>query len=239
MRLLITRPEEDAEALANLLAACGIESMIAPVITVADIAGPAPDLAGIQAILITSANGVRAFAHKSAARDVAVLAVGDASAAAARDLGFGKVESAGGDVAALAKLAADSLDPAAGALLHIAGSAVAGDLSGALAAAGFDCRRAVLYEAKPAASLGAAPRAALKDGTLDGVLLYSPRTAATFVTLADKAGVAGACARMTAYCLSPAVADAVRGLAWRRVVVARAPDQDSLLAAVIAGREGA
>lgn len=238
MRLLITRPADDARSLADELAARGIDSVIAPVMTVADATGPAPDLAGVQAVLITSANGVRALARMCETREVPVLAVGDASAAAARDLGFQSVTSAGGDVAALAKLTADSLDPANGALLHVAGSSVAGDLRGDLTRAGFDCRRAVLYEARPVDSLGAEARDALSKGEIDGVLLYSPRTAKTFAAIVHKDGVAGACARLTAYCLSPAVADAVQGLRWRRVVVAAAPDQDSLLAAVdAAGKE--
>ncbi len=235
MRLLITRPAEDAEPLATALAVRGIGSLIEPLMTVADGAGPAPELAGVQALLVTSANGARAFARRSRERALPVLAVGDASAAAARHLGFKLVRSAAGDVAALAKLAMAELDPKKGAVLHVAGSRVAGDLSGDLKRAGFDCRRCVLYEARPAEKLGAAAVAALETGAVDGVLLFSPRTAATFAALVAKAGAAGACRRLVAYCLSRAVADQVAGLAWRDVVVAAAPNQDSLLAAVAGG----
>jgi len=235
MRLLITRPEEDAEPLATALAARGIASLIEPLLTVADVEGPAPDLAGVQALLVTSANGVRAFARKSDARDLPLFAVGDASAAAARQLGFTSVKSAAGDVATLARLVTAELNPRKGALLHVAGSKVAGDLAGELSRAGFTCRRQVLYEARPARSFGAATRAALDAGAVDGVLLFSPRTASTFARLITDAGIAGACRRLNAYCLSRAVADAVSGLAWRDVVVARAPTQESLLDAVAGG----
>ncbi len=238
MRLLITRPEEDARPLAAALGKRGIDCLIEPLIAIAEIDGPAPELAGVQALLATSANGVRAFARKSRARDVPVLAVGDASAAAARKLGFMSVKSAAGDVAALAALAAAELDPKRGALLHVAGSRVAGDLAAALARAGFDCRRSVLYEARPAETLTAAARDALAGGAIDGVLLFSPRTGKAFAKLARKAGVAASCRRMTAYCLSPAVADAVAGLAWRRVTGAAAPNQDALIGAVVAVAAG-
>lgn len=235
MRLLITRPEEDAEPLATALAARGIASLIEPLLTVADVAGPAPDLAGVQALLVTSANGVRAFARRSPERAMPVLGVGDASAAAARQLGFTSVKSAAGDVVALARLVVAELDPRNGALLHVASSKVAGDLAGKLARAGFDCRRQVLYQARAATVLGPKTRAALDAGAVDGVLLFSPRTASIFARLITDAGIAGACRRMTAYCLSRAVADAVSGLAWRGVVVASAPNQESLLDAVAGG----
>lgn len=235
MRLLITRPEEDAEPLASALAARGITSLIEPLLTVADVEGPAPGLAGVQALLVTSANGVRAFARRSPERAMPVLAVGDASAAAARRLGFTSVKSAAGDVAALARLVAAELDPGNGVLLHVAGSKVAGDLAGDLARAGFACRRHVLYQARPAESFSAAASEALARGAVDGVLLFSPRTASTFARLITDAGIAGACRRLVAYCLSRAVADAVSGLAWRDVVVARAPNQESLLNAVAGG----
>lgn len=232
MRLLITRPEEDAEPLATALATRGIASLIEPLMSIVDVKSPAPDLAGVQALLVTSANGIRAFARKSDARNLPVLAVGDASAAAARQLGFKSVKNAAGNVAALARLVAAELDPGNGALLHVAGSKVAGDLSGDLARAGFACRRHVLYQARPAESFSAAASEALTSGAVDGVLLFSPRTASTFVRLITDAGTAGACRRLVAYCLSRAVADAVSGLAWRDVVVARAPNQESLLDAV-------
>jgi uroporphyrinogen-III synthase len=232
MRLLITRPAEDAEPLAAALRERGIDSLIEPLMIVADAAGPPPELAGVQALLVTSANGARAIARRMRERSLPVLAVGDASAAAARRLGFKSVNSAAGDVAALARLVRAELDPRNGALLHVAGSRTAGDLAGELKRAGFDYRRLVLYEARPADRLSAAAVAALEGGGVDGVLLFSPRTAATFAALAAKAGVAGACRRLVAYCLSQAVADELAGLAWREVVVAAAPNQDSLIAAI-------
>src|SRR4051812_16935975 len=92
------------------------------------------DLTNVQAVLFTSANGVRAFAAAERRRDIPAFAVGEATAAAARLAGFTTVDTAGGDVAALADLVRERLTPARGALLHAAGSAVAGDLSGVLGA---------------------------------------------------------------------------------------------------------
>ena len=49
MRLLLTRPREDAEVLAVLLRERGVEAVIEPLIFVRDVNGPGLDLAGVQA----------------------------------------------------------------------------------------------------------------------------------------------------------------------------------------------
>ena len=103
MRLLVTRPAEDAAPLAALLEEKGHEVTLEPLLTIEPVDNAVLDFEGVQALLITSANGVRAFAERNAERDLPVLAVGDASASVARELGFTNVESATGDVAALAR----------------------------------------------------------------------------------------------------------------------------------------
>jgi len=232
MRLLITRPTDDAEGLAQALTDRGIETMIEPMMSVADVAGPDPDMTRVQAILITSANGIRAFARRTRERATKVYAVGDASARTARDLGFRDVASASGDVEALASLVRAELDPGRGALIHVAGTHVAGNLSRILEDAEFEVRRQVIYEAVAANRLSAEAAAAFATGALDGVLLFSPRTAEIFVNLVTAAGFAGACAALDAYCLSQAVAQEAGHLVWRHVFIARDPDQDALLALI-------
>lgn len=230
MRVLITRPAEDARPLADSLRALGHQPAIEPLLDIRIMPDAPLDLDGVQGLLFTSANGVRAFAARSAVRDLPVYAVGDASARAAVEAGFERVESAGGDVADLARLVIAQADPKAGALLHVAASQLAGDLAGDLAKAGFTVRRAVLYEAIPAIQLGRETLAALREGRLDAALFFSPRTAATFATLIDQAAMAATLKPLTAFALSPAVADKLAGFGFGAIRVAERPDQDSLLA---------
>src|SRR5689334_18038281 len=125
---LVTRPRAEAEALAAALAARGIEAMIEPLLEIEYRQDGVLDLAGVQAILCTSANGVRALARLSDARALPVFTVGEASAVAARMAGFPDVTSADGVVTDLAALVKRSLTPGAGRLVHIAGAEIAGDL---------------------------------------------------------------------------------------------------------------
>ena len=232
MRVLVTRAREDAEEVARRLSRRGVEPVLEPLLTIVPRAGAAVELDGVQAIVVTSANGVRALAAATSQRALPVLAVGDASARAARGAGFSAVTSAAGDVDALARLATERLDAAGGEVLHVAGSRVAGDLAGALAAAGLGYRRAVLYEARVARALSPRALRLLRDRAIDGALFFSPRAAATFVSLARQARLATACTEVTAFCLSPAVAAAAGSIAWRDVRVAERSDQEALLACI-------
>jgi uroporphyrinogen-III synthase len=239
MRLLLTRPREDAERSARTLRARGHEVELEPLLAIRfrpDALDPARDLAGVQALALTSLNGLRAYLAAGGPKNLPVFAVGPASAAAAQEAGFASVRAAGGDIRSLAALIVASLDPAAGALLHPAGTVSAGDLAGALATAGFTLRRAVLYEAAAAGRLSERTVTLLRAHAFDGALFYSPRTAATFVSLVRRAALESCCASLTAYCLSPAVAGALGSLEWVRLRVATEPSEAALLQAVEADR---
>jgi uroporphyrinogen-III synthase len=229
-RALVTRPRAEAVALAEALAMRGIEALIEPLLDIHYRDGPVPDFAGVQAVLCTSANGVRALARLSGDRGIALFAVGEATAARARDEGFAQVESAGGNVEDLARLAGRRLRPEAGRLLHIAGSDIAGDLAGMLHEKGFAVDRVVLYEARPVPDLSAPTDAALQSGLVDFALFFSPRTAAVFARLAEQAGVGAAIRGITAVSISAAADRGLGDLAFGGRLVADTPDQNALLA---------
>ncbi|MDJ0943498.1 MAG: uroporphyrinogen-III synthase [Kiloniellales bacterium] len=232
MRVLVTRPRPDAEAFAAALAARGHEALIEPLLEIklAERSALPAELDAFQALLATSANGLRAFAALTERRELPVFAVGPASAEAAKAAGFSKVESAEGDVEALARLVRARLSPDDGVLLHAAGSSLAGDLKGELEAAGFTVTRAVLYTAEAAARLSDAAQAALRAGQVDAVALFSPRSAETFAALVREAGLAEACRSLRAFCLSAAVAAVLEARGWTALEVSARPETEALLA---------
>ena len=229
MRLLVTRPRDDAEAFAGLLRARGHEPVIAPIMEVHPVPGPHLSCEGVQGVLATSANGVRALAARTARRDLAVYAVGPQTAEAARMAGFADVINSAGDSAQLVETVASKADPNNGVLLHAAGAETAGRVKQALTARGFIVETIVLYEALPVPQLPAIGQTALREGTLDGVLLFSPRSAKTFSALVNEAKLADACAPLVAFCISAATAEALAPLIFARVAVAGTPNQDAIL----------
>lgn len=222
LRVAITRALPDAERTAERLSALGAEPILAPLLNIIPCAYDT-DVEDAQALLFTSANGVRAFPDARRLHAKVVLTVGDATAEAARAAGFTDVRSADGDVLALVELAKARLTPSGGKLIHIGGEHIAGDLVGELRAAGFNVERRIAYAARAAI---AAPPAL--NAPLDIVLFHSARAAEIFVLL----GAPNA-AQLTAACLSQAVADAAAKAQWARIIVAPAPREDALLTAAL------
>lgn len=229
MRVLVTRPHVDAEDTAAKLAARGHQAVFAPMLDIQFRAGGDIALDDVQAVLATSANGIRAFAGRTKRRGMKILTVGAQSAEAARALGFSDVRHASRDVLALAELAAANLATQDGALFHAAGSETRGNIAEILSARGFSVRSEVLYDAVAATRLSPDARTALMNGTLNAALFFSPRTARIFADIVAREGLMDACRTLGAFCISGVAADELRTLSFREVRTAAAPNQDALL----------
>jgi uroporphyrinogen-III synthase len=234
MKILITRPEPDGSRLARILKKMGHETRLAPMMHIETFPARQVDIKDAQALLVTSANGARALGPALKERNIKVFAVGDATAAAIRHEGFTEIAAAGGDVNSLAAKVIADCQPEGGRLIHVAGTEVAGDLSGMLTDKGFQCERVVLYEALPVTSLEAKIVKEIKNGSISAILFYSPRTAAIFVGLVTAAGLAPHMKKITAYCLSEAVAAKLESLSFAGIHIATTPDQENLLALLTA-----
>ncbi len=108
--------------------------------------GPDVSLDGVQAILATSANGVRALVRRTSRRDVPLFAVGPQTEEEAHNHGFTFVRNANGDSKTLAAATREWTSPEKGALLHVKGAEADGTLATLLKAQGFDVRTLVLYD---------------------------------------------------------------------------------------------
>jgi uroporphyrinogen-III synthase len=158
------------------------------------------------------------------------MAVGPATAATARALGFLNVsESPGEGVVGLARHARATLAPNNGALLHPAGIVTAGDLQLSLQPHGFIIRKEAIYEARAAETISGALIAELGAGSIAAAMFFSPRTARLFATLIGAADLAPACRAVTAFALSEAVANALAPLAFQGISVAGKPTMDAML----------
>jgi uroporphyrinogen-III synthase len=196
--------------------AIGFDAIAAPLFTIVPLNWDAPDPADHDALMLTSANALRHAGEALARyRALPVYAVGEATAAAARNAGLTDIRIGQGDAADLL-----AMMTAAGVKcpLHLAGREHRDAGHPALTIA-----RRLVYAADPVAALPLAARDALTDGAV--ALLHSARAAALFTTLVkDHAGIKIAAT-------SPAVA-AAAGSGWRAVAIAAAPNDTELLKAV-------
>tara|TARA_B100000029_G_scaffold407807_1_gene408858 strand:- start:571 stop:1293 length:723 start_codon:yes stop_codon:yes gene_type:complete len=230
-RLLITRPKRDSVSLAEKLRKIGVAPAVQPMLNVRILGKTVPELDNLQALLVTSANGLRAFSLKCPSRKIRVLSVGEASAEAAKNSGFSEIESADGDVNDLVELVRAKLSPENGILLHPAGTEVAGNLGESLRKDGFDYQRLVLYEAQEIREFQPSILDLLDGKGFWGVLFFSPRTAKIFEDLLEKTKRDQAVVNLDALCLSRNVGQALR-LNWKNIRIANKPNQCSLIETV-------
>ena len=230
MRVLITRPRDEAEALSGRISALGFVPIIDPMIEIRMLSNVSVDHRNLQAVVFTSANGVRALASNAGfSRALPAFAVGAATAAAARAAGFTAVVEGPGTVEELAPLIAGQCQPSRGALLHVSGSVVARDLAPLLAKTGLTVNRAILYESVQATQLQRETCDGFAQSKIGAALFFSPRTARTFVNVVTAAGLVGTVGSVVALSLSVAVAEVLAPLTFARTMTAARPTTDSLL----------
>jgi uroporphyrinogen-III synthase len=219
----ITRAEPGAGAAAERVANLGLAPIVAPLLSFRTVDAELA-LSDDEALAFTSINGALRAADLTTRRTVPVFAVGDATAEAARAAGFTNVASAAGDVRALADLIVRA---APTAVLHPCALETAGDLVGALRAAGVAARKLAVYETVAAADLPSAIHIALRHGELSAVLIHSPKAARTAAALLG--GHEEALRSVAGIGLSPACVEPLHALPFSALAAAAAPNEDALM----------
>lgn len=234
MRLLVTRPQPEAARLKVRLEELGHEVTLEPLLTVSFDDPDPVDVSEAQAIIATSRIALRALEQQpgllAIARGLPLYVVGRATAADARKLGFEMVITGAGTGHDLIPQIIATLDPSSGPLVHITGDRVAADLAGELRQHGFQVDTPVVYRMLAAGTLSDEVVEQIGMGEIEGVILLSPRTAAVYVRLLRRHGMASVAARITHYCLSKAIAAQLAPLGTLRTEIADAPNLEEVLA---------
>jgi len=227
MTLLITRPASEGARTAAALQQRGHATVLAPLLRIEWLAadfGAGP----WDGVIMTSANAARALSEHPRRHELLSLklfAVGRTTAQAARTCGFPDVVSADGDVSDLLSLLTRS-PPRAGRLLYLSGADRTVDLS-AQAPAGTQIDTVVIYRAVTDTQLPGEVEAAFAAREIDGVVHFSPRTAAAFIAAA--AAIAPDALALPQFCLSAAVAKPLQAAGARDLRIAARPDEAALL----------
>ncbi|MCS6759655.1 MAG: uroporphyrinogen-III synthase, partial [Candidatus Devosia euplotis] len=185
-RMLLTRPEPDAQSSLARLRALDIEGLAVPLMDRVTLEVSLPPADGFAAVVLSSANAVRTLIDRDVVGEYAhlpVLAVGDRTARDAQAAGFVRVSSAAGAFADLVN--AISLSDLKGPLFYPTGKHQSADLAKALAPMGVMVATAKVYDMVAITQLPAHVLAALGDGGINAVLVYSRRTAEIFAQLAQ------------------------------------------------------
>ncbi len=220
MRIVVTRPLEQAAATAARLRERGHEAIILPLTEV--VARPTQDIdeSEIESVAVTSANALRHLERGllQRIRHIPLFAVGDRTADQALAAGFEQVASAQGDVGALAALALKKSRQGS-RILYCCGRPRRPEFERLMEAAGRAVTLAETYETRQLAVESSALVHA------DVVLVYAQSAAAAL----NKMNISVSDA--TFICISERVARTLRAPAQNVRLIAH-PDENSMLAEI-------
>lgn len=212
MAVVVVRPEPGHAATIAALSKAGLEARSLPLFAARAVDWTPPEPDTFDALLFTSAQGVRlAGSALDPIRHKPVIAVGPATAAAAREAGLSVVLTG---TAGAATVIAEAQAQGYGRLLHLAGRDRVE--TGAMTR--------IVYAADPV-TVEPDAIAALAEQI---VLVHSARAAARLAELVDRAGLSRAAVTLVAISAKTAAA---AGSGWRAVAIAEAPRDDAMIAA--------
>jgi len=219
--LVILRPADGARETSEKAEKLGLSTIVDPLFSVESMTWVAPGASQFDALMLTSANAVKYGGSALANyQQLPVLAVGDATATAAKRAGFEVVEIGNGGADNLLQ----SLAPGRYLrILRLTGKDHVKTNPSSQEISLFQVYQAV------ALPLGGKARAALEQGHV--ILLYSVRAAKILAGEMDRLGLNRAINQVAA--LSPNIAQAA-GSGWKNIAAAEQPSDDALLS--LAGR---
>jgi len=240
MTILVTRPQPDNEATGASLRARGFDVLLAPMLRFEPMALLEDEDADYAAIIVTSANALRAIEPQLPGHrwlKLPLFTVGDRTAAAARRAGFSKIISAAGDSQdlrelILAKARGKKREFGRGPLLYLAGADLSRDLAGELGEHGLTVVTRTTYRMVASSDLPPEALEAIAANQVQAVLHYSARSARVFVDAVRAAGVEISALAVPQCCISANVATVLREAGASRVALASSPDENSLFVAV-------
>jgi uroporphyrinogen-III synthase len=239
MAILVTRPQPDNAATVAALRAKGFTVLPVPMLRFEPVAFQDDSDARYVAVIVTSANALRAAEGQPAMnrlKQLPMFTVGERTAETAREIGFSNVISADGDATALRDLMVASVRAKklkkTDTLLYLAGADLARDLAGELGERGFNVVTQTTYRMVPIVSLPRDVCDAFTSSGVEAVLHYSRRSARAFLDAARAGGVEISALAIPQCCLSEAIASIVRDAGATQVMVARAPDEKALFEAL-------
>ena len=240
MAILVTRPQPDAETTAAGLRARGFEVLLAPMLRFEPLAFRDDIDARYGALIVTSANALRAVeSHLKAGRwlKLPLFAVGEHTAAVAREIGFEQVISADGDASALRDCVLAGVKSKilkkTSPLLYLAGADLARDLAADLRERGFTVVTQTTYRMVPLPSLPREACEAFAANRIEAVLHYSGRSAGAFLEAVRAAGIEISALSVPQFCISAAVATVLRDAGATQVMAAASADENALFALVL------
>lgn len=221
LKVLITRPDEEAIITQNLLRQRDIVSDKQEFLTIHH-QDCAINVKNYAALIFTSRQAVRSFVRSNnILADMPVFCVGEATAILCRDEGFREIYCANGTVADLQALL--NKESFARNILYVCGRDIATLLVHP------QLEEVVVYYAEQVKEVDGAIEEALLQQQYSHILFYSVRTAQAFCDYIRFTNEENILNQTKALCLAPSMVKFLSVLPWGDIQVAKAPNQNALL----------
>ena len=231
--LLLTRPLHDSLALQSLLQSEGIHALIAPVLAIHSHSHAVKQLAAVpankvQAVVATSRHAFTLLQAPPDYLDKKLYVVGETTAAAAIAQGWQEPTHIAHSSRTLQPVL-KSLSPEDGHILYLRGEMVTTDLSHQLS--DFTWHNIIAYQAGAQTSLSPTIVSALQENQVDGVILYSNRSAQLFEQ-AFRNHIFVTPEPIQPFCLSESIADSLTLSCWKDAIFPEQPSQHAMLSLI-------
>lgn len=224
MRVLVLRPQKDAEQTSKLLEIRGHEVIISPVIEIEQLQVREADYT-YDAIIATSANAFRCLPDDFLDKKKPCFTVGLHTFNAGLKAGFSNITSASGDVNALVDMLKIQF-PVSAQLLYLAGQPRKPELEYAATQHGYQITVFETYKTNAIMALPNAAIGALHQG-VDVILHFSKNSAQITMMLFEQASLMREAQSARHICLSSDVAEALVGCPY--IQIAKRPEQLAML----------
>lgn len=222
---LVTRPIAEAEKTGTKLENMGHRAIYAPMLRVEAVSFEIPDEE--RSLIITSKNGARFGLANIGNKGRPLFAVGEQTAAEARELGFKNITVGPGTARKLVPMLLECGVSQKRAYTHLCGSVVSYNIADVLRDAGIDATSTVTYQTLPNRVFSPSVQEEIDSGEIQDVLFYSPRTATIFEEAISENNKHDWLPKLNAYCLSNRVADNLLG-PWNTIQAAVLPTEKAL-----------
>ena len=226
MNILITRPLIDIEDLMGKLFSLGHNIIHVPTLKISS-AGLNPiNPEKYNAFIFTSANAIRNLKLSKADSKKLCFCVGSITEKIVRQQGFVNTISAGGTVNALKNIIINSenLDKKK-ILAYVCGDNISSNLDQELLEEGFRIEKIINYTSKKIDVLNEDTNKLIKSHPPDIILIYSKRSAESFIELMKKYSLNGLMTGSRVMCISEKVLSVFKKAGWKKIETSEAGDE--------------
>ena len=226
MNILITRPLLDSEDLMGKLFSQGHKIIHVPTLKISSARLDPINPEKYNAFIFTSSNAIRNLKLSKIDNKKLCFCVGSITEKIVRQQGYNNTISAGGTVNALKNVIinSDKLNKK-NFLAYVCGDNITSNLDQELIDEGFQIEKIVSYTSKKIEELNEDTNKIIKDHPPDIILVYSKRSAESFINLTKKYSLNGLMTGSRVMCISEKVLNVFKEAGWKKLEPFEAGDE--------------